>query len=100
MGDLGLAQVGTVARLFIGARRCPKSWGCRLPPVLRIWQKYGVQPHRLESFKFSRDPEFDAKLADIWACIWTHPNALALCVDEESQIHAFNPHTNGAADVA
>jgi hypothetical protein len=33
--------------------------------VHRIWQKYGFQPHRLEPFKFSRDPEFDGKLAAI-----------------------------------
>ena len=33
--------------------------------VHRIWQKHGLQPHRSDSFKFSREPEFDAKLADV-----------------------------------
>ena len=31
----------------------------------RIWQKYGLQPHRVQTFKFSTDPDFTTKLADI-----------------------------------
>ncbi len=47
------------------ARRLAKEVGLSAVTVHRIWQKYGLQPHRVESFKFSRDPRFDAKLADI-----------------------------------
>ena len=45
----------------------------RLSPatVHRIWQKYDLQPHRTTTFKFSKDPEFKEKLADIVECIWT-----------------------------
>jgi hypothetical protein len=51
--------------------------------VHRIWQKYGLQPHRVETFKFSRDPEFDRKLADIVGLYLESPErALVLCVDE------------------
>jgi len=47
------------------ARRLAKEVGLSPATVHRIWQKYGLQPHRVESFKFSTDPEFDTKLADI-----------------------------------
>src|SRR5437660_912826 len=47
------------------ARRLAKQVGLSPATVHRIWQKYGLQPHRVETFKFSCDPQFDAKLADI-----------------------------------
>ncbi len=31
----------------------------------RIWHAHGLKPHRVDSFKVSRDPEFAAKLEDI-----------------------------------
>ncbi len=67
--------------------RCPQG----LATVHRIWQKYGLQPHRVSTFKFSRDPEFDRKLADIVGLYLDPPErALVLCVDEKSQIQALN----------
>jgi transposase len=33
--------------------------------VQRIWKKHKLQPHRVESFKFSTDPEFAPKVRDI-----------------------------------
>jgi len=65
----------------------------RLSPatVHRIWQKWGLQPHRLDTFKFSLDPEFDTKLADIVGLYLDPPErALVLCVDEKSQIQALD----------
>ena len=51
----------------------------------------GLQPHRVETFKFSCDPQFDAKLADIVGLYLDPPErALVLCVDEKSQIQALN----------
>lgn len=73
------------------ARRLAKE--VRLSPatVHRIWQKYGLQPHRLEHFKFSTDPEFETKLADIVGLYLDPPErALVLCVDEKAQIQALN----------
>ena len=46
-------------------RRLAKEVGLSAATVHRIWQKYGLQPHRVDTFKFSQDPEFDSKLADI-----------------------------------
>src|SRR5271170_5971756 len=57
--------------------------------VHRIWQKYGLQPHRVETFKFGCAPQFDAKLADIVGP-YLDPPERALCVDEKSQIQALN----------
>lgn len=73
------------------ARRLAKEVGLSSATVHRIWQKYGLQPHRVETFKFSRDPKFDAKLADIVGLYMDPPErALVLCVDEKSQIQALN----------
>ncbi len=59
--------------------------------VQRIWKKHGLQPHRIETFKFSRDPEFDQKMADVVGLYLDPPErALVLCVDEKSQIQALN----------
>jgi hypothetical protein len=32
--------------------------------VQRIWAEAGLQPHRTETFKFSTDPAFEAKVRD------------------------------------
>ena len=64
------------------ARRLAKEVGLSSATVHRIWQKYGLQPHRVETFKFSRDPEFEAKWltsrgfiwirrSGRWCCAWT-----------------------------
>jgi len=73
------------------ARRLAKEVGLSPATVHRIWQKYGLQPHRLEHFKFSTDPKFETKLADIVGLYLDPPErALVLCVDEKSQIQALN----------
>src|SRR5688572_8963684 len=73
------------------ARRLAKEVGLSSASVHRIWQKYGLQPHRVETFKFSRDPEFDSKMADVIGLYLDPPErALVLCVDEKSQIQALN----------
>ena len=72
-------------------RRLAKAVGLSRASVHRIWQKYGLQPHRVTTFKFSTDPEFDRKLADIVGLYLDPPErALVLCVDEKSQIQALN----------
>jgi transposase len=73
------------------ARRLAKEVGLSSATVHRIWQKYGLQPHRVKRFKFSTDPDFDSKLADVIGLYLDPPErALVLCVDEKSQIQALN----------
>ena len=59
--------------------------------VHRIWQAHGLKPHRVESFKFSPDPDFVTKLRDVVGLYLDPPDqALVLCVDEKSQIQALD----------
>jgi transposase len=59
--------------------------------VQRIWKKHRLQPHRLESFKFSNDPEFAPKVRDIVGLYMNPPDrAIVLSVDEKSQIQALD----------
>ena len=59
--------------------------------VYRLWRAYGLQPHRLESFKLPTDPEFAAKVRDIVGLQLNPPErALVLSVDEKSQIQALD----------
>jgi hypothetical protein len=58
--------------------------------VLRIWKKHKLQPHRVESFKFSSDPDFGPKVRDIVGLYMNPPDkAIVLSVDEKSQIQAL-----------
>jgi transposase len=59
--------------------------------VQRIWQKHKLQPHRVESFRFSNDPEFAPKVRDIVGLYMNPPDkAIVLSVDEKSQIQALD----------
>jgi len=67
--------------------------------VAKAWREVGVQPWRLQTFKFSTDPELVAKVTDIVGLYLAPPeNAVVLCVDEKSQIQAPGPHRGDAAD--
>ena len=50
--------------------------------VHRVWQRYDVQPHRVERFKISNDPQFEEKVRDVVG-LYLNPSdrALVLCVD-------------------
>ncbi|MGH8526564.1 MAG: IS630 family transposase, partial [Gammaproteobacteria bacterium] len=60
------------------------------PFVVRVWNRWGLKPHRRETFKFSTDPELDAKLTDVVGLYLNPPDgAIVLCIDEKSQIQAL-----------
>jgi transposase len=59
--------------------------------IVRIWRAFGLQPHRVENFKFSKDPQFVEKVRDIVGLYMNPPDrAIVLCVDEKSQVQARN----------
>lgn len=59
--------------------------------VHRIWQAFGIQPHRQRHFKLSTDPFFVEKVRDIVGLYLNPPHkAVVLCVDEKSQIQALD----------
>jgi hypothetical protein len=69
------------------AKRC----GLSQSAVSRIWRAFALQPHRVETFKLSKDPLFIEKVRDIVG-LYLHPpdRALVLCVDEKTQIQALD----------
>ena len=72
-------------------RAMAKAAGLSLRSVQRIWAAHKLQPHRVRTFKRSRDPEFVAKLADIVGLYMAPPrHAVVLSVDEKSQIQALD----------
>jgi transposase len=72
-------------------RMMAREEGVSHATVQRIWSKHHLQPHRVESFKFSTDPEFVAKVRDIVGLYVNPPDkAIVLSVDEKSQIQALD----------
>jgi len=59
--------------------------------VHRIWRAFGLQPHRQDTWKLSKDPQFVAKVRDVVGLYLNPPErAVVLCVDEKSQIQALD----------
>ncbi len=72
-------------------RAMAKAAGISLRSVQRIWEAHKLQPHRVRTFKRSRDPEFAAKLSDIVGLYMDPPaRAVVLSIDEKSQIQALD----------
>jgi len=65
--------------------------GISLRSVQRIWKAHQLQPHRIRTFKRSRDPRFAEKLADVVGLYVDPPTqAVVLSIDEKSQIQALD----------
>jgi len=61
------------------------------PTIHRVWNAFGLQPHRQRHFKISTDPFFVEKVRDIVGLYLNPPDkAMVLCVDEKSQIQALD----------
>ena len=91
---------GIVEATLHSRPRAATHWSCRsmaqaqgVSPatVQRIWDAHGLQPHRVKTFKLSRDRQFIEKLTDVVGLYLNPPDkALVLCVDEKSQIQALD----------
>ncbi|MFW7342317.1 IS630 family transposase [Pollutimonas sp. H1-120] len=72
-------------------RTLAKEVGVSASTIMRVWRTHGLKPHRIESFKVSRDPAFVEKLEDIVGLYLSPPeHALVLCCDEKSQVQALD----------
>ncbi len=72
-------------------RSLAKAAGLSRSSVHRIWQAFGLRPHRSESFKLSTDPLLIEKVRDIVGLYLDPPDrALVLSVDEKPQIQALD----------
>jgi transposase len=71
-------------------RTMAAAQGVSAATVHRIWDAHGLAPHRVKTFKVSRDPRFVEKLTDVVGLYLNPPErAIVLCVDEKSQIQAL-----------
>jgi transposase len=58
--------------------------------VTRVWHRFCLAPHRIQGFKFSTDPELDARVRDVVGLYLSPPDsAVVVCVDEKSQCQAL-----------
>jgi transposase len=72
-------------------RSMAKEVGLTQTAVSRIWRAFGLQPHRQDTFKLSKDPLFVEKVHDVVGLYLNPPErAVVLCVDEKSQIQALD----------
>ena len=84
VSSLTFSEVWTAAAMA-------KEVGISISSVQRIWRAHKLQPHRIRTFKLSRDPQFVAKLQDIVGLYVDPPaHAIVLSVDEKSQIQALD----------
>src|SRR6516162_5394796 len=73
------------------ARFLAAELGISFASVARIWRKWRIQPHRIETFKFSTDPQLEPKIRDVVGLYLDPPqNAVVVSVDEKSQIQALD----------
>ncbi len=68
-----------------------KQLGISNVTVAKIWKRWGIKPWRQETFKFSTDPELEAKIRDVVGLYLDPPEkAVVLSIDEKSQIQALD----------
>jgi len=73
------------------SRLLAREMGVSNVTVAKVWRKWGLQPWRTETFKFSTDPELDAKVRDVVGLYLNPPEkAVVVCVDEKSQVQALD----------
>ena len=72
-------------------RRLAARLGISHMTVQRVWRRAGLQPHRVEHYLASPDPDFERKATDIIG-LYLHPpaHAAVFCVDEKTAIQALD----------
>src|ERR1700730_18008241 len=72
-------------------RTMAEAVGLSKATISRIWQTFGLQSQRVDTFKLSADPQFVEKVRDIVGLYLNPPDhALVLCLDEKSQVQALD----------
>jgi transposase len=73
------------------ARLLADHLGISFASVARIWREWKLQPWRRETFKFSTDPQLEAKIRDVVGLYLNPPDkAIVLSIDEKSQVQALD----------
>src|SRR5438067_12677519 len=72
-------------------RRLASEMGIDHMRVARVWKRARLQPHRVEHYMLSDDPEFETKAADVIGLYVNPPqHAAVFCVDEKTAIQALD----------
>lgn len=72
-------------------RQMAQAIGLSQTTIVRIWHAFNLQPHRTETFKLSKDPQFIEKVRDVVGLYMSPPErAIVLAVDEKSQVQALD----------
>ena len=72
-------------------RDLARQTGVSHTTVHRLWRAHALQPHRVETFKFTRDPAAEEKIHDVVGLYLNPPtNAVVLSLDEKTQIQALS----------
>ena len=66
------------------SRGMAKASGISVSSIQRIWRAFGLQPHRMETFKLSTDPHFVAKVRDIVG-LYISPPEHAVVLDRHQE---------------
>jgi len=73
------------------ARLLGEHLGVSFATVARVWRRWGLKPWKAETFKFSTDPELEARIRDVVGLYLDPPeHAVVVCVDEKTQIQALD----------
>jgi transposase len=71
-------------------RLLAEELGCSHSTIARVWAEHNVKPWQAQTFKFSTDPQLEAKLREVVGLYLDPPeHAIVVCVDEKSQIQAL-----------
>src|SRR5438034_409139 len=88
--DWTLKRKPTDGATHWSTRKLGQALGVSHMMVARVWAKHRVQPHRLERYLTSNDPEFEKKAADVIGLYLNPPaHAAVFCVDERAAIQAL-----------
>ena len=72
-------------------RTLAETTGLSQSTISRIWRRHRLQPHRVRSFKVSRDKHYIEKVHDVVGLYLNPPeHAVVLSVDEKTQIQALD----------
>jgi transposase len=83
-----VAPPATLGVTHWSARLLGDHLGISFATVARIWRRWGLAPWKAETFKFSTDPELEAKITGVVGLYLDPPEkAVVVCIDTESIIH-------------
>ena len=83
------------------SRLLARELGISFATVAKVWRDWDLQPWRVETFKFSTDPDLDAKVRDVVGLYMNPPeNAIVVCIDEKTQIQVRMTSPSGPTVMA